>query len=136
MMSPDLNNMLPFSTFEKITKNEIYHLYCEVYQANVQKDQIIQHYLEAINEKTERRGTEPNNSPNERFKEFKELLSHFSETSDLITNLKVLPIAQSLRNITDYSSLYYDVIHLIFSSGLPFLKNLVLSTLLITSNPC
>ena len=57
MMAPGLINMLPFSTFEKLTKNEIYHLYCEVYQANVQKDQIIQNYLKAINEKIERRGT-------------------------------------------------------------------------------
>ena len=47
-MAPGLNNMLPLSTFQKLTKNEIYHLYC---------DQIIQNYLEAINEKTERRGT-------------------------------------------------------------------------------
>ena len=57
MMAPGLNNMLTFSTFEKLTKNEIYHFYCEVYQANVQKDQIIQKYLEAIFEKIERRGT-------------------------------------------------------------------------------
>ena len=279
MIAPGLNNMLPFSTFEKLTKNEIYHLYCEVYQSNVQKDQIIQNYLKAINEKIERRTNEKqpaggvtsttpmdssvipgstnrinkvrtfknfnleekqsnlvlgssiiaslwkdrsipqdiaihgyrgatteekisivenyperklktvvvqdgtnsilkkkhtdvselfenyktlienvsqkfqpenlvlcevpplrekeyNNTPNERIKEFNELLSKFSEESDLNTNvsMRVLPIAQSLRNITDYNSLYYDDIHLSFNSGLPFLKNLLLSALLKTSN--
>ena len=80
------------------------------------------------------REREYNNSPNERIKEFNELLSKLSETSDLDTNLKVLPIAQSLRNITVYSSLNYDDIHLNFNSGLLFLNNLPLSTLLITSN--
>ena len=57
MMAPGLNHMLPFSTVEKLAKNEIYYLYCEVYHANVQKDQIIRNYLKAIIEKIERRGT-------------------------------------------------------------------------------
>ena len=76
---------------------------------------------------------EYSNSPNEGIKEFIELLSNFSETSDLNTNLKVFSIAQSLRNNTDYSSLYYDDNHLDFNSEIPFVKSLLLSSLLITS---
>ena len=57
MRAPCLNNTIAFSTFEKLTNNEFYHLHCEVYQANVQKNQFIQNYLKAINEKKERRET-------------------------------------------------------------------------------
>ena len=54
-MARGLDNMLPFSVFEKMKKNEIYHQYCEIYQANQRKDQIIHNYLKTINEKMEHR---------------------------------------------------------------------------------
>ena len=58
MMAPNLDNILPFSAFEKLTKNEIYQIYCEVCQANQRKDQIIHNYLKTINEKIERQAEE------------------------------------------------------------------------------
>ena len=45
-MAPGLDNMLPFSAFEKLNKNDIYHLYCEIHKANQWKDQIENHQRE------------------------------------------------------------------------------------------
>ena len=263
MMAPNLDNILPFSAFEKLTKNEIYQIYCEVYQANQRKDQIIHNYLKTITEKNERRTEEnqpiviqpnvnanpgnintetekvrtfnnfflketqqnlvlgssivahlskdktipqdvaihgyqgsstrekiavlknisrkqmktvvlqdgsnsllkkkhysvpnvfdtykelvknvllkfeadylylcevppmmkslQNRAQNERIKEFNRLLFDFIESNDSDATIKLLPLAESSREIPNYNSYYYDEIHLNFSWGLPFLKNL------------
>ena len=274
-MAPGLDNMLPFSAFEKLNKNEIYHL-CEIYQANQRKDQIIHNYLKTINEKMEHRTddtqtrgdvqpnifTNPTTNPgnisqekvrkfnnfflketqtnlvlgssiianlrkdksipqdvaihgyrgsttdeklailekypdrklrtvvlqdgtnsilkrktsevaelfdkyielvksvqrkfqpeylvlcevlpmrdndrnrdqNERIKEFNNLLSSFFQSNDLNVTIKHLPVAELLLKVPNYNNLFYDDIHMNYRIGLPFLKNLLLSALLVTSN--
>ena len=62
-MALGLSNILPFSAFEKLNKTELYHLYCEVYQSSLQKDQIIQNYLKNINGKVSYRRSSVDDAP-------------------------------------------------------------------------
>ena len=77
---------------------------------------------------------ERNKEKNRRIMEYNELISKFAESADINTKLRVLPVAQSMQSLPNMNDLFYDEIHFNYGIGLPFLKNILLSALLITSN--
>ena len=80
------------------------------------------------------RENDRNSDQNERIEEFNNLLSDFIQSNDLSVTIKHLPVAQLLQKVPNYNNLFHDEIHLNYRIGLPFLKNLLLSALLVTSN--
>ena len=74
-----------------------------------------------------------NKNSNQRIDQFNSKLKELADNSEY-NNIKVIPANELVKRSGSYNQLFYDDIHLNFNKGVPFLKNIILSHLLQTSN--
>ena len=74
-----------------------------------------------------------NEMANERINQFNFKLEDISENHG-IPQVTVLPTNDIMHNLQDYNRLSYDEFHLSYSNALPFLRNLLISVMMQTSN--
>ena len=109
---------------------ELFDKYIELVKSVQRK---FQHEYLVLCEVLSMRDNDRNRDQNECIKEFNNL-SSFIQSNDLNVTIKNLPVAELLLKDPNYNNLIYDDIHMNCRIGLPFLKNLLLSALLVTSN--
>ena len=73
-----------------------------------------------------------NDSTNEKIKLFNRKMREKLKSFEF--DIKILAMHDMLLNLPSYNELYYDAIHFNYQRGVPFLKNAILSYVLLTSN--
>ena len=72
-----------------------------------------------------------NDSTNEKIKLFNRKMREKLKSFEF--DIKILAMHDMLLNLPSYNELYYDAIHFNYQRGVPFLKNAILSYVLLTS---
>ena len=73
-----------------------------------------------------------NDSTNEKIKLFNRKMREKLKSFEF--DIKIFAMHDMLLNLPSYNELYYDAIHFNYQRGVPFLKNAILSYVLLTSN--